>query len=118
MGPLVDLATAYATQTTTEKNGKGEWIVYNTKKLEIYRLPADWTEKQVMTAIHFARKFELIALNAGVEHQKTKIPSDLKNLQKMVTNLTAERKILVNRNGELANELERLNEELDNQIKT
>lgn len=110
---LVDIATAYATQTTTEKKGKSEWVVYNTDQKEIYRLPGEWSEKQVMTAIHFAREFETIAFNKGINFQKSKNPKTIKTLQQMVMNLTTEKKVIMDRNEVLANEIDKLNIELN-----
>ena len=108
MKNFIDLQTAYATQTTTESNGKGEWVVYNTEKEIIYRLPADWTEKQVMAAIHLGRKFELIAFNNGVEFQKSKNPATIKTLQKMVIDLTSDKELMKKENIKLSNELDKL----------
>jgi len=105
---FIDLQTAYATQTITEQNGKSEWIVYNTEKEIIYRLPADWTEKQVMAAIHLGRKFELIAFNKGVEFQKSKNPETIKTLQRMVVGLTSDKEMMKKENIKLANELDKL----------
>ena len=45
MKDFIELQTAYATQTTTEYDGKGEWIVYNTDKKEIYKLPNSRRDK-------------------------------------------------------------------------
>lgn len=113
MKNFIDLQTAYATQTTNEPVGKGEWIVYNTENEIIFRLPKEWTEKEVMFVIHFGRKFELIAFNKGVEFQKEKNPETIKSLQKMVVSFEEDRKHIVNRNITLSNELEKLNEQLD-----
>jgi len=103
----MDLQTAYATQLSDE-NGKGEWVVYNTDKVEIYKLPSDWTEKQVMTAIHLGRKFELQAFNNGVIFQKHKAPEEIKDLRNIVKNLSADREMIINENMKLANELDKL----------
>lgn len=108
----IDMQSAYATQTTG-KRGKSDWIVYNADQEKIYELPAKWNEKQVMDAIHFARKFELIAFNAGADLQKNKIPSTMKELRKMVVQLASDKDIILKRNVMLANELAKLNNELD-----
>jgi len=113
MSKLVELATAYATQTTTERNGKGEWVVYNTAKEIIFRFPKGWTEKEVMFVIHFGRKFELIAFNKGVNFQKDLNPKKMKALQDMVSNFEGDREQMISRNKMLAGELEKLNEQLD-----
>ena len=108
MPRLVDLQTAYITQHTTESKGKGEWIVYNADKEEIYTLPVDWTPKQAMAAIHLGRKFELIAFNKGVEFQKAKNPKTIKTLQAMLLNLQEDKKMIIAENEKLANELDKL----------
>ena len=108
MRDFIELQTAYVTQTTTEENGRGEWVVYNTDKKEIYRLPKDWTEKQVMTAIHLGRRFELIAFNKGVEFQKSKNPETIIALQKIVVTLTRDKELMKNENIKLSDELDKL----------
>lgn len=108
----IDLQTAYATQLSVHGD-KQEWVVYNVDKEEIYRLPKTLTEKQVMLAIHLGRKFELLAFNAGAALQKTKIPSTMRDLQGMVKTLTSDAKLMRDRNIMLANELEKLNKQLD-----
>ena len=113
MKRIVDLATCHVTQLTSEREGRGEWVVYNDERKEIHRFPSDWDEKKVMEVIHFGRKFELIAMNAGIEFQKQKTPDLIKTLQSMVRNLTAEKDIILKRNETLANELKNLNKQLD-----
>ena len=108
----IDLQSAYAT-ITTDNGIESEWIVYNADKKKIYELPSGWTEKQVMTAIHLGRKFELIAFNAGADLQKRKVPKTIKDLRSMVVQLAADKDIILNRNILLANELDKLNRELD-----
>ncbi len=110
---LIDLQTAYATQQTYQIGGKADWIVYNTEKKEIYTLPKEYTEKQVMAAIHLGRKFELIAFNKGVEFQREKTPGTIKNLQKIVKNLSSEKEMMIKENLKLSNELDKLNLKLD-----
>jgi hypothetical protein len=108
MKRLVDLATCHTTQTTHERSGKGEWIVYNEERDIIHRFPKEWNEKQVMAAIHFGRKFELIALNKGVDHQKTMNPQVIKDLQILVKKLTERNDIMKKENIKIANELDKL----------
>ena len=113
MKRLYDLATAHATQTDREGKPISEWIVKDEDANELYRLPSRWNEKDVMAAIHFAREFEAKAFNKGVNYQKEKQPQQMKELQKMVVKFDSERKIMKDRNIELANELEKLNSQLD-----
>lgn len=103
----IDLQTAHVTQTTGE-NGRRDWIVYNEAREDIYRLPKEWSEKQVMDCIHFARKFELEAFNKGIAFQKSKNPETIKTLQAMVVNLTAEKEIMKQENVKISDELDRL----------
>jgi len=103
----MELQTAYATQFSYE-DGRGEWIVYNAEREEIYKLPADWTEKQVMTAIHFGRKFELQAFNNGVVMQKNKAPSEIIDLRNIVKTLSLDKEKILSENIKLANELDKL----------
>jgi len=111
---LIDLQKAHATQTTDKNGIKSEWVVYNEKREEIYRLPISWTEKQVMVAIHLGRNFELIAFNKGAEFQRSKAPEAMKVLQRMVTSLNEDRKRLIVENNKLANELDKLTLKLNN----
>lgn len=89
-----DLSKAYATQLDGGPDGKSEWVVYNENKEEIYRLPMHWNESEVMAAIHFGRKFELIAFNEGIEFQKGLAPTEIKSLRAIVKNLEAEKMVL------------------------
>lgn len=109
---LIDLQSSYITQISTDGK-KGSWKVYNADKEEIYTLPKDWNEKQVMVAIHLGRKFELIAFNKGVNFYKSKVPKEMKILQQLVLKLKAHNEIIKNRNIMLSNELEKLNRQLD-----
>jgi hypothetical protein len=70
MSNILPLQLCYATQTGFSKST--DWAVCegNTKK-ELYTLPGKWNEKDVMTAIHLGRKFELDAFNTGVKYGKT-----------------------------------------------
>lgn len=103
----IELQLAYATQLTGQDE-KGPWIVYSESNENLYELPKEWTEKQVMTAIHFARDFELKAFNKGISFQKTKEPETIKSLQALVTNLSADKEIMKRENIKIADELDRL----------
>lgn len=108
MKRIADLKTSHVTQTTTDKSGKGPWVLYNEERKEIHRFPADWNEKQVMTAIHFGRKFEHIALNAGIEFQKDKAPQEILDLQIIVGRQNVDILTLKERNDILSTELDKL----------
>jgi len=71
MKEYVDLQSAHVTQLTTEKDGKSGWKVRkNITDDFLYELPGHFSEKDVFTVLDFARKFELIAFNAGIQFQK------------------------------------------------
>lgn len=108
MERIADLETSHVTQTTHEKNGKGPWVLYNEERVEIHRFPKEWNEKQVMTAIHFGRKFERIALNAGIDFQRKKNPQEIVDLQVIVGRQRVDIQTLKERNDMLANELDKL----------
>lgn len=107
MKRIADLETCHATQTS-HHGAKGEWVVYNEDRVEICRFPKDWDEKQVMFAIHFGRKFERIALNAGIEFQKSKNPKEIVDLQVIVGRQRIDIQTLKERNEMLAKELDNL----------
>ncbi len=104
---LVQLQAAHVTQLTN-KGIKGDWKVReNITSSDLFTLPKKFTEKDVFTILDFARKFELVALNAGVNFQKGKqneyLLSQIENLKRAI--------------AELAGENERLAEALDNLTK-
>ena len=67
---LIFLQNAHVTQYT-EKNGKSNWKVRkNITSEDLYELPGEWSEKQVFAALHFARDFELVAWNEGIQFGK------------------------------------------------
>ena len=68
--PLIDLATAHVTQLT--KHGKkSKWFVRkNITSEDLATLRSTFNEGEVFEILDFARKFELIAFNAGIQFQK------------------------------------------------
>lgn len=72
MENLIDIQLASATQFT-EKGKRTKWIVNSYKGKPLYELPIHWSEKDTMAAIHFARKFELIAFNIWINFQRQKL---------------------------------------------
>ncbi|MHA1197755.1 MAG: hypothetical protein ACTSQF_00160 [Candidatus Heimdallarchaeaceae archaeon] len=108
----IELATAYANQQSPNGD-RQDWKIFNTDNEELHSFPKEYTEKQIMAAVHFARKFELIAFNKGIEFQKEKAPKELVALQKIVKTFQNDRKKMIERNLELANELDNLNNQLD-----
>jgi len=91
MKDLIDLQHAHVTQLTSEQEGKTTWMVrQNITSKDLHDLPANLSEKDVFAALDFARKFELIAFNTGIEFQKQQqlnIVSNLINENKRLSNL-------------------------------
>lgn len=92
---LVDLANAHVTQTKTDKSGKSQWSVEaNETNKVLAKLDANYTEKQVFEILGFARKYELIALNIGIDFGKDmsdKHWQDIETkLKRVISELTAE----------------------------
>ena len=58
---LIPLQTAYIRQSKDVRNNA--WVVYDTDDKELAELPNTLNPKQAMSYLHFARKFELYALN-------------------------------------------------------
>lgn len=108
MKRLADLETSHVTQTTHEQHGKGPWVLYNEERVEIHRFPKEWNEKQVMAAIHFGRKFERIALNAGMEAERKKAPQQVADLRILVGRQNTDILALKEECDKLANELDKL----------
>jgi len=66
---LIELATCHITQETNYGQ-KSDWrVISNSKKL-LATLPRVLNEKEAMSIIHIARKFELLAFNIGVQFGK------------------------------------------------
>lgn len=95
MKEFIDLQSAHVTQITSEKEGKGDWLVrQNMTSKDLYTLPSNLSDKDVFTILEFARKFELIAFNAGIEFGKD---GNRKRL-----------KLAINENEKLASVLDKL----------
>lgn len=92
---LIDLQSAHMTQLTTDVGGKTGWSVEkNVTNEQLTVLPARLNESEVFSIIHFARKYELIAFNAGIKFQKnnqnTYLTATIKELQINNKNLADE----------------------------
>jgi len=103
MTDLIDLQTAHVNQGTTN-NVKTEWSVRkNITSEQLGTLPKRFTEAEVFHVLDFARKYELIAFNAGIQHAKSLANGILKQ---EITTLRAEITDLSENNEYLANVLE------------
>ena len=100
---LIDLQSANVIQLTS--NGtKGEWHVRkNITGEDLQVLPASISDELMFTILDFARKYELIAFNAGIKFQKGK---ENEVLAASINELKAVRDILIEENSRLADALE------------
>ncbi len=70
MEDLIKLQNAHVTQHTDE-TGRSDWRVEaNVTDELLHELPAHIKDADMFTILEFARKFELEALQAGIEFQK------------------------------------------------
>lgn len=103
---LIPLATAHVTQTKTDKAGKSTWSVEANESNEVLaKLDANYTEKQVFEILDFARKYELLAMNIGVQFQKDMSDTYWKNVEAKLKKVIKE---LTVANDRLAEKLETL----------
>ena len=107
MKDLIPLQNAHVNQSTTEKDGKSDWIVLeNITEEFLYTLPKHWDEITVFEALDFARKYELKALNVGINFGVTK----------MVEKFNIEREALRKHINDLTLANEKLAEKLEKYI--
>ena len=100
---LIDLQSANATQLTSS-GVKGEWRIKKNITGELLQiLPAAVSDELMFTFLDFARKYELIAFNAGISFQKGK---ENEVLAANINELKAVRDILIEENSRLADALE------------
>ena len=89
MKDLIHLQHAHVTQITNNEIGKSAWKVrQNITSNDLAELPANLSEKDVFTVLDFARKFELVAFNAGIQfqkHQQSNIVNNLMNENKRLS---------------------------------
>lgn len=82
MKDLIDLQNAHVTQITNETIGKSAWKVrQNITSKDLHELPANLNEKDVFACLDFARKFELIAFNVGINYQKQMVNNQVQILE-------------------------------------
>ena len=91
---LIDLQAANITQSINGQE-RSDWIVKKNITGEVLgRLPKHLTESEVFAIMGFARKYELVALNAGIQHQKGLqnefLKAEIDNLKEVVTGLGSE----------------------------
>lgn len=98
---LIHLQNAHVTQHST-KEGKSAWKVQKNKTNEdLYDLPGHFSEKDVFAALHFARDFELIAFNSGIQFMKIemerKILEDREKAMTVIHKLESANNMLANK---------------------
>jgi hypothetical protein len=102
MTDLIDLHAAHATQDSINHT---PWIIQKNVTCErLGELPGHFTEEEVFHVLGFARKYELIAFNAGIQHAKSLSNTVLKD---QITILQEELKSLSKDNEYLADVLEK-----------
>jgi len=103
---LIELSTAHVTQLTGDNGVKGPWRVSaNITNDVLMELDSTYTEKQIFQILDFARKYELIAFNAGIQFQKGL--SDI-HWKKIENGLLRVNKELKEANDKLASKLDDL----------
>jgi hypothetical protein len=100
------MATANVTQTTSGAV-KSDWVIRANGEdgEELGRLPGNLGEAHVFEILHLARKYELLAFNAGIDFQKDKQNQFLKD---EIARLRFEQEAILAHNATLADTLERL----------
>ena len=111
MKDLIDLQNAHVTQFTNETSGKSAWKVRkNITNEDLFDLPKDLCEKDVFTILDFAKKFELIAFNKGINFQKEQsnkiINQQRQEFDTRITLARQENERLANKLGQLIGEQE------------
>lgn len=102
---LVPLANANAHQLTV-KGVKQDWLIReNISDQELATLNARISDEDMFAILHFARKYELAALNAGIAFQKDK---QNKALNEQIARLLGERAAMIEHNEQLAVTVDRL----------
>ncbi len=78
---LIDLAQSCVQQLTHRERGKLDWQVFNDDGEQIYTLDSKYNEKQIFEIQDYAKKFELIAFNVGIDFMKDKKNKEMQELK-------------------------------------
>lgn len=103
----LDLYTSYCKQLTN-KGKKADWILFNKNDEEIHRFPPTHTESQIFEMLDFAKKFEEIAFNKGIDFLPFVEQNKIKALESVVRQLKRENEILLTENERIGGELDKL----------
>ena len=105
---LIKMSSANVNQVTGT-NIKTEWIIReNITEEELGRFPAVLTDKQAFDMLRLIRKYELIALNVGINTGKKKT---VKVYDKIITGYEEKFKLAIKENERLSDTLDRLTRE-------
>ena len=100
---LIHIQNAHVTQLTDADGEKSEWSVEKNITNEVlFKLPKEWDEGTVFSALAFVKKFELEALNVGINF----------GVRKMVEKHARETELLNDRISALESANSRLAEKL------
>lgn len=107
---LIPLAIAHVNQYTTSK-GKSQWEVQENETNELLaKLPSNFTDSEMFEVLHFARKYELNALDIGMKHMHKELISRFEiekaNLLKVINDLEAANSRLAEKLGTFIGEEE------------
>ena len=78
---LIDLAQSCVQQLTHQTRGKIDWQVFNNDGEQIYTLDSKYSEPQIFEIQDYAKKFELIAFNEGINFMKEKKNKEIQDLK-------------------------------------
>ena len=102
MNHLSPLQTAFIRQSRDVKDNA--WVVFSEDGVELYDLPNNLTPKEAMAHLHFARKFELEALEAGINQGRHQSRTAATNV---INELRAKVALLEQQNIGLSTQLEK-----------
>ena len=101
---LIALSAAHVTQLTGVDGKKGPWRVCANKTNEVLaELDSKYTEAQVFQILDFAKQYELIAFNVGIQFQKKLSDTHWQGIESKLNRVINE---LTEANDKLANKLD------------
>lgn len=102
---LIKLASAHATQLSSKGKKTGWSVEANITNEKLVELPQKLKEQEVFLILNFARKYELEALNIGIDFQKKKNNA---YMQEKINLLTRTNEALIEENERLATVLDKM----------
>jgi len=106
---LIPLQAAHVNQYTAKDGIVSPWEVQENKTNGLLAtLPRELTDKQMFKVLHFARKFELLAFNIGMNHMQSELNKKFQiekdNLIKVINGLEVANSKLANKLGKFIGE--------------